>query len=123
MGARATRAARSAAERKGERVELRTTTEEKRLLAAAAAEEQLDMTAFVLRAAIPAAREVLQGANQIRLSARDSARVLELLEHPPAPAPRLRRAAAAFLANRVALSPATRVEEPTARPPRRARRS
>ncbi|MDP2328419.1 MAG: DUF1778 domain-containing protein [Dehalococcoidia bacterium] len=71
------------------RIELRTTDEEKRLLAAAAAHEQMDLTAFVLRAAMPAAREALERAERIALSRRDAERVLELLDHPAPPTPAL----------------------------------
>lgn len=104
-----------AAERKGERVELRTTGDEKRLLVAAAAHEHLDVTAFVLRAALPAAREVVDRAATVQLSARDTARVLDLLEQPPEPSPRLRRAADGLRANHAALA------EQTARSSRRRR--
>ena len=76
-----------------ERIELRATRDEKRLLAAAAAEERLDVTSFVLRAALPAAREVMSRADRIVLSARDTDRVLALLENPPEPAPALVEAA------------------------------
>ena len=88
------------------RVELRTTAAEKQLLSAAAAQERLDVTGFILKAALPAAREVLERANRVQLSARDTARVLELLEHPPEPTALLRDAAAAFLANQQALGKA-----------------
>lgn len=110
---------------KGERVELRTTTEEKRVLVAAAAQEQLDVTAFILRTALPAARDVLERADRLQLSARDTARVLELLEHPPEPTARLRRAAAVFRANQGVLASAKAPPTRTAgqrgahRPPRR----
>lgn len=90
-------------DRKSERVELRTTAEQKRLLAVAAAHEHLDVTAFVLRAAIPAAREVIDRTDRVQLSSRDTARVLELLEHSPAPSRRLLRAAARLRANQALL--------------------
>lgn len=76
-----------------DRIELRASREEKRVLAAAAAYERLDLTTFVLRAALPAAEEVMARHERIMLSARDSARVLELLEHPPKPTAALRAAA------------------------------
>lgn len=78
---------------RGERIELRATREEKRLLAAAAAHERLDLTAFIMRTALPAAREVVDRAERIVLSRRDSERVLALLESPPEPTPALRDAA------------------------------
>jgi len=80
------------------RIELRATKEEKRLLAAAAAYERLDVTGFIMRAVLPAAREVVDRAERIVLSERDSARVLELLENPPEPTPALRAAARCRLA-------------------------
>ena len=76
-----------------DRIELRTSREEKRLLAAAAAYERLDLTTFVLRTALPVAEEVVAHHERLRLSARDSRRVLELLENPPKPSPALRAAA------------------------------
>ncbi len=76
-----------------DRIELRASREEKQVLAAAAAYERLDLTTFVMRAALPAAEEVVARHERIALSARDSARVLALLEHPPKPTPALRAAA------------------------------
>jgi uncharacterized protein (DUF1778 family) len=112
-----------AEERKAERVELRTTTDEKRLLVAAAAHEHLDVTAFVLRAALPAAREVVDRAATVQLWARDTEGVLDLLVHPAAPSPRLRRAADGLRANLAALAEHTprssrRHREPAGAPPR-----
>ena len=77
------------AEPRKERIELRATGEEKRLLAAAAAHERLDLTTFIMRNALPAARAVVDRAERIVLSKRDSARVLALLENPPEPTPAL----------------------------------
>ena len=76
-----------------ERIELRTTREEKRLLLAAADQERLDLTAFVMRAALPAARAVIDRVERIALSARDTRRALDLLENPPKPTARLLEAA------------------------------
>ncbi len=78
---------------RGERIELRATSEEKRLLSAAAAHERLDLTSFIMRNALPAAREVVDRAERIVLSERDSERVLALLENPPEPTPALMAAA------------------------------
>lgn len=78
---------------RNERIELRATREEKRLLAAAAAHERLDVTSFIMRNALPAAREVVDRAERIVLSERDTVRVLELLENPPEPSPALMAAA------------------------------
>src|SRR5215471_5740862 len=68
-----------------DRIELRATKEEKRLLATAAAYERLDVTSFIMRSVLPAARQVVDRAERIVLSERDTARVLELLENPPKP--------------------------------------
>ena len=57
-----------------DRIELRTTKDEKRLLAAAAAYERLDVTSFIMRAVLPAAREVVDRAERIVLTERDTAR-------------------------------------------------
>jgi uncharacterized protein (DUF1778 family) len=76
-----------------DRIELRATKEEKRLLAAAAAYERLDVTSFIMRSVLPAARDVVDRAERIVLSERDTARVLDLLENPPKPTPALMAAA------------------------------
>lgn len=78
---------------RNDRIELRTTSEEKRLLAAAAACERLDLTGFIMRNVLPAARDVLDRAERIVLSERDSRRVLELLDNPPKPTAALLAAA------------------------------
>lgn len=49
----------------------------RRLLTAAAAHERLDVTSFILRVALPAARDVIERAERISLSERDSLRVLD----------------------------------------------
>ena len=83
---------RSAATR-DDRLELRATKEEKRLLAAAAAYERLDVTTFIMRQVLPAARHIIDRHERIVLSERDTARVLELLENPPKPTEALLEAA------------------------------
>jgi uncharacterized protein (DUF1778 family) len=75
---------------RNDRIELRASREQKRILAAAAAYERLDLTSFVMRTALPAAEEIVARHERISLTARDSARVLELLEHPPKPTAALR---------------------------------
>lgn len=84
-----------------DRIELRASREEKRLLAAAAAYQRLDLTTFVMRTALPVAEEVVARHERIRLSARDGARVLDLLENPPKPTSALRAAAKRLRRNRV----------------------
>ena len=79
----------------GNRVELRIKPEEKAILARAAALEHVDLTAFILRKMLPEARAVVERSERIALSERDSLRVLDLLENPPTPTTRLKRAAKA----------------------------
>ena len=74
------------------RVELRLKSEDKAVLARAAALERLDLTSFILGSALPRARAVISEAETLRLSERDSLRVLDLLENPPEPPARLMRA-------------------------------
>src|SRR6266567_173489 len=76
-----------------DRIELRATKEEKRLLTKAAAHERLDVTSFIMRNVLPAAREVGGRAERIGLTERDTVRVLALLEEPPNPPPALIAAA------------------------------
>ena len=83
----------AAAARREDRIELRTTKEEKRLLATAAAHERLDVTSFIMRNVLPAAREIVDRAERIVLSERDAQRVLALLENPPKPTAALLAAA------------------------------
>lgn len=78
------------------RIELRIDSAAKAKLARAAALEHVDLTAFILRAALPAAETVFERAERIVMSGRDSLRVLDLLENPPSPNAKLRRATAAF---------------------------
>ena len=76
-----------------DRIELRASPAEKAMLLRAAALQRLDLTSFVMRAALPEAESVVAAAERVELTQRDSLRVLELLEHPPPPSPRLIAAA------------------------------
>jgi uncharacterized protein (DUF1778 family) len=78
------------------RMSLRIRAEEKALLLRAVALTHTDLTDFVLRHALLAARSVVEAADHVQLSARDSLRVLDMLENPPAPNARLRAAARAL---------------------------
>ncbi len=51
---------------------------------------------FLLRHALRTTKAVVEEADHVRLSGRDSLRVLKLLEHPPAPNARLMEAARAL---------------------------
>ena len=80
----------------GGRIEFRLPAEEKAMLARAAALMNMDLTTFILRKMLPEARAVIENAERLALSERDSLRVLALLENPPPPTEKLRRAAGAF---------------------------
>lgn len=75
------------------RIEFRLSADEKAMLARAAALMNMDLTTFILRKMLPEARAVIENAERLALSERDSLRVLALLENPPAPTDKLRRAA------------------------------
>ena len=67
------------------RMSLRIRAEEKALLLRAIALKHTDLTDFVIRHALRAAKAVIEKADHVRLSERDSLRVLDLLDNPPAP--------------------------------------
>jgi uncharacterized protein (DUF1778 family) len=75
---------------------LRIRPEEKAVLLRAVALNHTDLTDFVIRHALRAAKTVIEEADHVRLSERDSLRVLDLLENPPAPNAKLRAAARAL---------------------------
>jgi uncharacterized protein (DUF1778 family) len=72
---------------------LRIPAEEKTVLLRAAALEHTDLTNFVRQHSLEAARAVIRRREQLHLSSRDSLRVLDLPENPPAPNATLRAAA------------------------------
>lgn len=78
------------------RVALRIRPEEKATLIRAAVLEHTDLTGFILRNVLPAAKSVIERSEQVKLSQRDSLRVLDLLENPPAPNAKLLSAARAL---------------------------
>jgi uncharacterized protein (DUF1778 family) len=75
------------------RVAMRIRTQDKAKLMRAGALEQTDLTEFILRNALIAADQVIERAERITLSDRDSLRVMDLLENPPPPNARLLAAA------------------------------
>lgn len=79
-----------------ERLSLRIAAEEKSILMRAAALEHTHLTDFVISKVVSAARQVIERHERIELSERDSLRVLELLEDPPAPNAKLMAAALAL---------------------------
>jgi uncharacterized protein (DUF1778 family) len=78
------------------RISLRIRPEEKALLLRAVALNHTDLTDFVVRNALRAAKAVIKEADHVQLSPRDSLRVLKLLESPPAPNAKLLAAARAL---------------------------
>jgi uncharacterized protein (DUF1778 family) len=75
------------------RMSLRIRAEEKAILLRAVALSHTDLTDFVIKNALLAAKAVIKEADHLQLSERDSLRVMELLENPLAPNARLQRAA------------------------------
>ena len=78
------------------RMSLRIRPEEKALLLRAVALKHTDLTDFVIRHAVRAAKAVIKEADHVQLTGRDSLRVLNLLENPPAPNRKLLAAARAM---------------------------
>jgi uncharacterized protein (DUF1778 family) len=78
------------------RMSLRIPPEEKAILLRAAALRSTDLTDFVRQHSVNAARAVIGESERLALSARDSRRVMALLENPPKPNARLLAAAKAL---------------------------
>jgi uncharacterized protein (DUF1778 family) len=79
-----------------QRMSFRIRTADKAVLMRAAALAGSDLTEFVVRNAMQAAEDIVRNAERIPLSGRDSLKVLDLLENPPAANDRLRAAAQAL---------------------------
>ena len=75
------------------RVALRIRSADKAKILRAVALEHTDLTNFILNNALRAADSVIEKAERLVLSERDSLRVLDLLENVPGPNERLLRAA------------------------------
>ena len=78
------------------RMNLRVRPEQKATLMRAAALKNTGLTDFVIQNALREAKTVIEDAERIVLSGRDSLLVLNLLENPPAPNAKLRTAIAAM---------------------------
>ncbi len=74
------------------RMNLRVRPEQKATLIRAATLKNTDLTDFVLQNALREAKTVIEDAERIVLSERDSLMVLSLLENPPAPNAKLKAA-------------------------------
>ncbi len=75
------------------RMSLRIRPEDKALLMRAVAYAHTDLTDFVVRNAMQAAKDVIAEAEHLALSEQDSLRVLDILENPPTPNAKLLAAA------------------------------
>ncbi len=79
-----------------ERLSLRIASEEKSLLMRAAVLQHTQLTEFVTRTVVAAARKVIEQNERLELTERDSIYVMKLLEEPPAPNKTLMAAAYAL---------------------------
>jgi uncharacterized protein (DUF1778 family) len=79
--------------KENERLALRISMADKAKIMRASALSLTDMTGFIVETAVKAADKVIEEAEHLKLSRRDSMRVLELLDHPPSPNARLKKAA------------------------------
>ena len=75
------------------RMSLRIAAEDKAILLRAVTLQHTALTDFVLRHALRAAKDIIDEAEHLHLSERDSLQVLDLLENPPPPNVRLLAAA------------------------------
>jgi len=78
------------------RLNLRVTLKVKATLSRAAALRNTDLTSFVTQSALREAEAVIEDADRIRLSERDSLLVLDLLQNPRPLSDRMRAAIAAM---------------------------
>jgi uncharacterized protein (DUF1778 family) len=78
------------------RMALRIRSADKAVIMRAVALEQTDMTTFILRTALKEAQSVIEEHERVKLTQRDSRLVMELLENPPQPNAKLRKAARAM---------------------------
>jgi uncharacterized protein (DUF1778 family) len=82
--------------KENQRLALRIRPADKAVIMRAVALAQTDMTEFILRTALREARVVIEKHERVKLTRRDSRLVLDLLENPPAPNAKLRKAARAM---------------------------
>lgn len=83
--------ARTAIENNG-RMQIRIAPDVKARLSRAAAISNMDLTRFVTESALREADAVIEQAESTEVSPRDFTRILDLLDDPPAPNARLRKA-------------------------------
>ena len=83
-----------------DRMSLRIASEDKSLLMRAAAIEHTNLTEFVIRNVVSAARKIIDQNERQELSEKDSLYVLDLLDNPPKPNEKLMAAAFALPSKR-----------------------
>ena len=79
-----------------DRVSLRIASDDKLLLMRAAALQHTNLTDFVVRNVVPVAQKIIDEGERLSLTERDSLRMMELLDNPPAPNDKLMAAAFAL---------------------------
>ena len=79
-----------------QRLQIRMSPAKKARIARAAAIQQVDLTQFVTDSALREADAVIERSEHIELTEQEFLRIIELLEHPPAPNARLKAAIAAL---------------------------
>ena len=79
-----------------QRLAIRVKSADKALILRAVELAGTDLATFVTDAALKAARSTLKTHERVRLSQRDGLALMELLENPPPPNARLKRAARAY---------------------------
>ena len=77
---------------KDTRVEFRSSPQEKDLLILAAELTGVNVSAFLRNAALQAANEVVQAQETVKFSNRDRDLFLNVLDNPPAPSAKLKKA-------------------------------
>ena len=78
------------------RVALRVRPADKAVIMRAVALAKTDMTSFILKTVLREAQSVIEQHERLKLSERDSLMVMALLENPPKPNAKLRKAARAL---------------------------
>ncbi|OWO81372.1 DUF1778 domain-containing protein [Photorhabdus luminescens] len=79
-----------------DRMSFRIASEEKSLLIRAAAIQHTNLTEFVIRNVVSAARKIIDENERLELTEKDSLYILDLLDNPPAPNNKLMAAAFAL---------------------------
>ncbi|HFY5561547.1 DUF1778 domain-containing protein [Salmonella enterica] len=79
-----------------ERLSLRVSRDAKKLIVRAAAIQQTNLTDFVVSNILPVAQKIVDAAERVYLTERDTKMIMEILDNPPAPNEKLLAAAFAL---------------------------